>query len=119
MWRYIILWLTLITPTAPDPNRRADPLLEEWYKSLKQNGSDKPCCSIADCREVPYDIRGGHYWILVENKWWKVEDSKILTVANPTGHAVACYLMSFIADDPIYDLRDDLLLYCFIKPPGA
>lgn len=62
-----------------------------WYKSLKQNGTGIPCCSIEDCKEVDYRIgSSAQYQAWVENGWVDIPDDRVLTRENPTGRGVLC-----------------------------
>lgn len=82
---------------APPDN--PDPALRNWYESLREPRNGYPCCSIADCRTTRAR-RGPRGWeVLVDQRfrastefWIPVPPEKTLTIENPTGQAVACYL---------------------------
>jgi len=86
--------------TAPPEN--ADPGLAPWFRSLAQPGTGVPCCDIADCRQVEYRMRNGHYqayignafprWTRAPFAWVDVPDGNVLHRRdNPTGEGVACW----------------------------
>jgi hypothetical protein len=73
------------------PSENADPAMHGWFESLKQPGSGVSCCSIADCRPVDYKLDPGGYEALIEARWVRVPDDKILHgKPNPTGRGVLC-----------------------------
>jgi hypothetical protein len=82
---------------APPSDLTPNPVLSEWFKSLKQPDTSLPCCSISDCRRVDYRITGdGAYEVRIEGAWYKVPDNIILRQkGNPVGRAVACYTTIF------------------------
>ena len=68
-----------------------EPSMHGWFESLKQPGSGVSCCSIADCRPVDYKLNGEGYEALIETRWMRIPDDKILHgKPNPTGRAVLC-----------------------------
>jgi hypothetical protein len=82
--------LTAGTLRAASPEG-ADPNLHGWFESLKQPQSGISCCSIADCRPVDYKMDGNGYEALIEARWVRVPDEKVLHgKPNPTGRAVLC-----------------------------
>ena len=73
------------------PAENSDPSMHGWFESLKQPGSGVSCCSIADCRPVDYKLDADGYEALVEARWVRVPDDKILHgKRNPTGRGVLC-----------------------------
>ena len=73
------------------PPADADPALHGWFESLKQPGSGVSCCSVADCRPAEYRLAPNGYEALLDAKWVRVPDDKILHgTNNPTGHAILC-----------------------------
>jgi hypothetical protein len=91
-----VLWLACfivlgIGASLAAPPENADPALHGWFESLKQPGSGVSCCSIADCRPVDYKMDSNGYEALIEAKWVRVPDEKILHgKPNPTGRGVLC-----------------------------
>jgi hypothetical protein len=84
----IFLGAGALEAAQPD---NANPELHGWFESLKQPGSGVSCCSIADCRPVDYKLDANGYEALVETRWVRVPDDKILHgKPNPTGHGVLC-----------------------------
>ena len=89
-------------PSCAAPPAEADPALAPWFQSLRQPGTDMPCCSVADCRRVEYRIVGDHFqafigdefprWTNPPHSWVDVPDANILHHHdNPTGEAIACW----------------------------
>ena len=86
-------------PPAGGPTPEAD-----WFRSLKQPGTDASCCDLSDCHRVrDQDVRttGGHWEFkltkesfrdtITDNQWHKVpEDKWLRNKDNPTGHLVIC-----------------------------
>lgn len=73
------------------PPETGDASMHGWFESLKQPGSGVSCCSIADCRPVDYKMDSNGYEALIEAKWVRVPDEKILHgKPNPTGRGVLC-----------------------------
>ena len=73
------------------PPEGADATLAPWFESLKQPGSGVSCCSIADCRPVEYRLATNGYEALLDARWMRVPDDKILHgKPNPTGRAQLC-----------------------------
>ena len=73
------------------PPEGADGALAPWFESLKQPGSGVSCCSIADCRPVEYRLATSGYEALLDARWMRVPDDKILHgKPNPTGRAQLC-----------------------------
>lgn len=74
------------------PPKNADMSLAPWFRSLRQPGTGMSCCSIADCRQTDFRIRGNHYQALIQGKWEDVPADTILDrTDNPTGRAVVCW----------------------------
>jgi hypothetical protein len=69
----------------------ADPSMNGWFESLKQPGSGVSCCSIADCRPVDYKLDSSGYEALIEARWVRIPEDKILHgKPNPVGRGVLC-----------------------------
>ena len=99
---------------APPPD--ADPRLAPWFQGLTHPGTNKPCCSLADCRPVQYRVIDGHFqafigdefprWSNPPHSWVDVPDSHVLhRPDNPTGEGVACWFQGEVV--------------CFIEGPGT
>jgi len=74
------------------PPADADPALAPWFQGLQAPDTGRSCCSIADCRPTESRTRGGHYEVLIEDKWLAVPSQRILNRSdNPTGRAVVCW----------------------------
>jgi hypothetical protein len=84
-----------------------DPSLSPWFEDLRQPGTGRSCCSIADCRPVDYRIVENHYEAYIEDQWMTVPPEKILhRFDNPTGRAVVCWTPA-------------LGIMCFVEGPAT
>ena len=108
------------TPTigAPPPDLSPNPVVSEWFKSLKQPRTSLPCCSISDCRRVDYRISDdGRYEVIVDGTWYSVPNRFVLRQkANPAGRAVACYTTTFGYGTLMQGAYDDdqIEILCFV-----
>jgi hypothetical protein len=113
---------TVVAIANPPANVAVDPTLSRWFNSLRQPGTQHPCCSISDCRRTGYEIRGGHFEITIDGWPYVVPDAAILQrVENPTGEAVVCYSYSSfgIPTEPGKSRtapQDTVEILCFIPP---
>lgn len=79
------------TPIQAAPPEQTDPALSGWIDSLKQPGTGVSCCSIADCGPVEYRLGTDGYEALLEARWMRVPDNRILRgVSNPLARGVLC-----------------------------
>jgi hypothetical protein len=118
MRRIIISALVACLPlnsalTAPPEN--ADPALAPWFQSLKQPNTQQSCCSLADCRPVPYRITNKGFEVYIDdktftggtNEWELVPEDKVLPPQpNPTGEGIVCWTQF-------------MKVMCFIEASGA
>lgn len=83
-------------PAGTDPNSPE----ARWYQALKQPATGYGCCSIADCRPVPFHSEAGHFTAFIargrfpngDDAWHDVPDGAVIRdKPNPTGEAVACW----------------------------
>ncbi len=92
---------------ARPPAGGGDPALAPWFEDLRQPGTGRSCCSIADCRMVDARIVKDHYEAFVDDRWMVVPPETILRrYDNPTGHAVVCWTPA-------------LGIMCFVEGPGV
>jgi hypothetical protein len=109
-----------VAAAAPPVNVTPDPALHEWFTSLAQPGTQKPCCSISDCRFTEYKERNGQFEIIIEGWPYIVPNHVILrAINNPTARAVVCYgYASFGPPVPQGAIRtspqDTIEILCFI-----
>ena len=97
--------LPAVPRAAPPPG--ADPALSPWFEDLRQPGTGRSCCSIADCRPVDVRIVEDHYEAYVHNRWMSVPPDKIVHRSdNPTGRAVICWTPT-------------LGIMCFVEGPAT
>jgi len=100
-----VVAFTAAAPAAPPPD--ADPALSPWFEDLRQPGTGRSCCSVADCRTVEYRVVRDHYEALLGHQWVAVPQDKILhRFDNPTGRAVACWTPT-------------LGIMCFVEGPAS
>jgi hypothetical protein len=113
---------TQVAVATPPANVNPNSALSGWFKSLKQPGTQHPCCSVSDCRVTAYDIRDGHFEVKLEGWPYVVPNGVVLHKAdNPTGEAVVCY--SYSAFGPPMEHgqirtapQDTIEILCFIPP---
>ena len=108
---------------APPPNAAIDPAMHEWFKSLTQPGTQKPCCSISDCRFTEYKEQNGRFEVVIDGWPYIVPDKVILRKANSPKGAVVCYgYTSFGPSVPQGVIRtspqDTIEILCFV-PEGS
>ena len=122
-----ILWAVFLTLMAsasakPPANMSGDPELKLWFESLHQPGTRQPCCSISDCRFVPFIIHDGRYEVTIQGFVYVVpRKTVIFGIPNPTGKAVTCYTFSEFRlppdpKDPVRRPQDVAEILCFIPP---
>jgi hypothetical protein len=117
-----VAWIfeTVTTAAAPPPNTAPNPALHAWFESLKQPGTQQPCCSISDCRFMDYKERNGHFEVTIEGWPYAVPDQAVLRmIGNPTAQAVVCYgYASFGLPASPGEVRsapqDPIEIFCFI-----
>lgn len=103
-----------------------------YFKNLKRHwvthGNQEhnlPCCDVSDCHKVDYDIKGGHYRVLIDGEWVEVPDEASQGVSsdrpNPTGSAVACYVDANALEYPPepQSMGSHYLFYCFVPGTGS
>lgn len=109
-----------VATAAPLLNVSPNPELHAWFESLKQPGSNRPCCSISDCRFTAYEENGGHFEVIVDGWKYIVPDAVVVQADdNPTGRAVVCYsYISFgpsVAGDEVRtEPQDAIEILCFL-----
>jgi hypothetical protein len=114
--------MTAGTSAAPPANIEPDPVLQSWFRSLKQPQTGHLCCSVSDCRETDFWIRDGHYEVEIDGWRYVVPSEAVIHgIVNPTGRAVACYTFSEFRAPPapgaVYHRPQDLReILCFIPP---
>lgn len=118
------LGLLLAAPclAAPPANVAPDPVLREWFKSLRQPGTQRVCCDVSDCRFVVFRVLDGQYDVEIEGWRYRVPPSVIVEgLANPTGNAVACYTYAkfeppLLPGVPRDHAQDVVEILCFVPP---
>ncbi len=103
----IPLSFALAAAAYAKPPPDTDPALSPWFEDLRQPGTGRSCCSIADCRPVDFRIVENHYEAYVDDQWMAVPADKILhRYDNPTGRAVVCWTPA-------------LGIMCFVEGPAT
>jgi hypothetical protein len=76
MQRHRLAWIvgaflagTALAWARPPEGVPLDPAMHEWYQSLKEPGTNYPCCSEADCRPAEYRMGANGYEALLDDKW--------------------------------------------------
>ncbi len=89
--------------------------ISDWFKSLKQPGTEMSCCDVSDCRPVRYRaVKDGFDVYIAKSEfphgtdaWEHVPASKVLRQReNPVGEGVACWM-------PMYGVM------CFVEGPAG
>jgi hypothetical protein len=95
-----VVSLAAAASAAPPPGTNTSSPEAGWYRSLAQPTTGYGCCSIADCRPVPFETKSGHYSAFIgkaqfpqgDDAWHDVPDTVVIRdKPNPTGEAVACW----------------------------
>jgi hypothetical protein len=96
----LILALLGSAPGHTAPPENSDGRYSEWFKSLKQPGTDNSCCDLSDCRSVKVRVGEQGYEALISKPdfpiefptWVAIPADKILQGKdNPLGQAVVCW----------------------------
>jgi hypothetical protein len=83
---------------------------ESFYQKLQIPGSKTSCCNLSDCRPTQIRSNGGHYEILKDGRWIKVDPGKIVKVTAPDGGAHIC------APDTKNVRFDPDYVFCIVMP---
>lgn len=86
----LILASTLSASAQPPPGADPNSEMAKWFKSLKSKEGSF-CCDISDCRRVEARLVNSYYEVLLYDEWYRVPDSAVIHVANPTGQYIACF----------------------------
>lgn len=104
----VLIGSLILVQATPGKDFSGRPL-HDWYKSLKQPGTEVSCCDVSDCHEVEARTKDDHWEVFVGSKWWAVPNTKVLkNKENPTGSAVSCFSRFSPQDEPYF--------YCFVAP---
>jgi hypothetical protein len=87
--------------SAHDPSTER----EAWFKSLRQPGSQIPCCDISDCSRTKASWRDGQWWAVVRGRWMPVPRDRELTTQSIDGDAYVCASQAV-----------DRMIFCFVPP---
>jgi hypothetical protein len=94
-----------------DDGRYANDPLKDWFDHLASNKG--MCCSFADgfsVSDVDWDVRDGHYRVLLHSEWIAVPDTAVVTEPNRYGPAVVW---------PYMDNNGKTNIRCFLPRAGA
>lgn len=97
---FLAPWVAL----ARDPDGRyAQSPLRDWFKSLKQPGTNISCCDETDCHRTEFEIKGNGYRAVVNGRWVDVPPAKVISDSkNPTGSAIVCHSKYATTSDEIF-----------------
>ena len=90
-----------------------NPELHRWFESLRSGKG--PCCSDADGKalsDTDWEVKGGHYRVLIESQWWDVPNEAVIKGPNRAGRTMVWPVYYRVLDD---QLRIDIR--CFM--PGV
>lgn len=90
----IILLVTLLFAATAHARPQEDPNLSlaPWFNGLREPGTGKSSCVLADCSTADYRIKRDHYEARVGDKWLVVPSDEILhRTDNPTSRSVVCW----------------------------
>jgi hypothetical protein len=115
----VLAWLVFSTGASqarPPEGVAPDPAVAAWFRSLRRDKDNFPCCSASDCRQVDTveEDSAGHYRVLVRrsqfvmdeidmSRWsaangtaseiWVDVPPDTITIRpdNPTGFPILCY----------------------------
>jgi len=76
-----------------------------WFKSLKQPGSEVPCCDISDCARTEASWRNGQWWAVVRGRWMPIPRDRELNGESIDGDAYVCASQAA-----------DRMIFCFVPP---
>ena len=94
----------------------------DWFKSLLQPGTGKPCCDASDCIRTDADWRDNSWWVEMKGHWVPVPpDVVIHNIKSIDGSAYVCaavmpmgFARPLPAETEIQILRDGI--FCFVPP---
>ncbi len=96
----LILCALVAGPVNAAPPENSDGRYSDWFRSLKQPGTENSCCDLSDCRTVRVRVGAEGYEALVSKPdfpiehplWIAIPPEKILLGKdNPLGRAVLCW----------------------------
>ena len=66
------------------------PMFHNWYQQLRQPGTSRSCCSMRDCRPVPYKVVPTGVTMFVGGKWVHVPQERLMESETPDDGAHWC-----------------------------
>jgi hypothetical protein len=96
----LIACALLAGPVNAAPPENSDGRYSEWFRSLKQPGTENSCCDLSDCRTVRVRAGAQGYEAYISKPdfpiehplWVPIPAEKILQGKdNPLGSAVVCW----------------------------
>ena len=105
---------------APPADGAPDPEMKQWFESLRQPGTGKPCCSVSDCRFVASTTRDGQYEIEIDGWRYRIPGGVVIEgLVNPNVKSVACYTTTLFGPPlppghPPNQPQDVIEILCFI-----
>jgi hypothetical protein len=103
----------LVWHFAAQAHDHSRPELNSWFESLKTGKG--PCCSDADGKalsDTDWEVKDGHYRVLIESQWWDVPQEAVINEPNRAGRTMVWPVYYRVLDNLVrIDIR------CFM--PGA
>ena len=65
-------------------------MFHDWYRHLRQPGTNRSCCSLRDCRPVPYKVVPTGVIMFVGGKWILVPRERLMESETPDDGAHWC-----------------------------
>jgi hypothetical protein len=108
-------WLLAVSAVyfAGDAGSQEPPghsMFHDWYQQLRQPGTNRSCCSLRDCRPVPYKVVPSGVVLSVGGKWIQVPRERLIESETPDDGAHWC---------GIGESWDKPTTYCAIIPRSA
>lgn len=102
-----------LSARARDDGRYSDVSrdIRDWFNSLENRRTGRPCCSEADCARTVARTRNGHWEAKTPDGLWIAIPTEIIVTdkGNPTGEPVLCS----------YQEDDGWVVLCFVPGPGG
>ena len=85
----VTLIVLLVWHFAAHAHDHSRPELNSWFEGL--NSGKGPCCSNADgmaLSDTDWEVRNGHYRVLIKGQWWDVPEEAVIQEPNRAGRTM-------------------------------